>query len=106
MRSLAGIKGHEACAVAIGALRDDDAGVRLAAVTSLGEIGEGAAVEPLADVMLGGDEEEIRAWAAWSLGEIGDERAVPLLLKAYQTCPMQVMKMARESLLGVFKVEP
>jgi HEAT repeat protein len=106
MRSLAGIKGQEACALAIAALRDEDAGVRLAAVTGLGEIGDSAAVEPLAEVMLGGDEEEIRAWAAWSLGEIGDERAIPLLLKAHKTCPMQVMKMAKESLVGVFKVEP
>ena len=106
LRSLSGIRGQEACAMAIRALQDEDAGVRLAAVTSLGEIGHSRALEPLAEVMLGGDEEEIRAWAAWSLGEIGDERAVPLLKKAYMTCPMQVMKMAKESLAQVFGVEP
>jgi HEAT repeat protein len=106
MRSLAGIKGQEACALATAALQDEDAGVRLAAVSSLGEIGLSSALEPLAEVMLGSDEEEIRAWAAWSLGEIGDERAVPLLMKACKTCPLQVMKMAEESLVQVFKVEP
>jgi len=106
LRSLSGIRGQKACALAVGALQDEDAGVRLAAVTCLGEIGHSSALEPLAEVMLGGDEEEIRGWAAWSMGEIGDERAVPLLKKAYRTCPMQVMKMAKESLAQVFKVEP
>ena len=56
--------------------------------------------------MFGEDEEEIRAWSAWSLGEIRDERAVEHLRKAYKTCPMEVMKMARESLVEVFKLEP
>jgi HEAT repeat protein len=80
--------------------------VRLTAVTSLGEIGQSKVLEPLVDVMFGQDEQEIRAWAAWSLGEIGDPRAVEPLRKAYKTCPMEVMKKAKDSLLEVFKIEP
>jgi HEAT repeat protein len=46
----------------------------------------------------------MRSWAAWSLGEIADERAIEPLQRAYKTCPTQVMKMARDSLVEVFKV--
>jgi HEAT repeat protein len=53
--------------------------------------------------MFSDDEPEIRAWAAWSLGEIGDPRAVEHLMKAYRTCPMEVMNQARDSLVEVFK---
>ncbi len=55
--------------------------------------------------MFGQEDEEIRAWAAWSLGEIGDERAVEPLQRAYKTCPMEVMKKARDSLVEVFGQE-
>ena len=55
--------------------------------------------------MFGQEDEEIRAWAAWSLGEIGDERAVEHLQKAYKTCPTEVMKKAKDSLVEVFKQE-
>ncbi|HOV52259.1 MAG TPA: HEAT repeat domain-containing protein, partial [Methanothrix sp.] len=79
--------------------------VRYTAVTTLGEIGHNKALEALVEVMFGKDDEEIRAWAAWSLGEIKDPRAVEHLQKAYKTCPMEVMKKARDSLVEVFKVE-
>jgi hypothetical protein len=62
-------------------------------------------VDALVEVMFGQDEEEIRAWAAWSLGEIGDARAVEHLQRAYKTCPMEVMKKAKDSLVEVFKAE-
>ena len=72
-------------------------------MTTLGEIGHNKALDALVEVMFGQDDEEIRAWAAWSLGEIGDERAVEPLQRAYKTCPMEVMKKARDSLVEVFK---
>lgn len=105
LKSLARIRGEKACNLALSALNDEDYGVRLTAVTTLGEIRSRLALDPLIEVMFGKDEEEIRAWAAWSLGEIGDERAVEHLRKAYKTCPMEVMKKARDSLEEVFKQE-
>ncbi len=106
LKSLAQIKGENACDLALTALKDEDFGVRLTAVTTLGEIGHSSAVDHLVEVMFGDDEEEIRAWSAWSLGEIGDERAIEHLRKAYKTCPMEVMKKAKDSLVEVFKQEP
>ena len=87
------------------ALKDEDWQVRYTAVTTLGEIGHNKALDALVEVMFGQEDEEIRAWAAWSLGEIGDERAVEPLQRAYKTCPTEVMKKARDSLVEVFKVE-
>jgi len=105
LKSLGRIKGEKACDLALQSLQDEDWQVRYTAVTSLGEIGHGKAVEALVAVMFGQDDEEIRAWAAWSLGEIGDVRAVEHLQRAYKTCPMEVMKKAKDSLVEVFKVE-
>jgi len=106
LKSLAQIKGENACNLALTVLLDEDYGVRLTAVTTLGEIGHSSAIDHLVEIMFGEDEEEIRAWSAWSLGEIGDERAVEHLRKAYKTCPMMVMKKAKESLVEVFGIEP
>jgi len=105
LKALGRIKGEKACDVALRALQDEDSQVRYTAVTALGEIGQCKAVDTLVEIMFGQDEEEIRAWAAWSLGEIGDVRAVEHLRKAYRTCPMEVMKKAKDSLVEVFKVE-
>jgi HEAT repeat protein len=106
LKSLSRIKGEQACRLSLDALKDEDASVRLNAVTALGEIGHSLALDHLVEVMFGQDELEIRAWAAWSLGEIGDDRAIEHLIKAYKTCPMDVMKKARASLEEVFRVEP
>jgi HEAT repeat protein len=83
LKSLGKVRAEQACYLALGVLLDGDASVRLTAVTTLGEIGNVAALDPLVEVMFGQDEDEIRAWAAWSLGELGDARAVDPLMKAY-----------------------
>jgi len=106
LKSLGRMKSERACDLAQKSLKDDDYRVRLAAVTSLGEIGQSDALNALVEVMFCEDEEEVRAWAAWSLGEIGDPRAIEPLMKAYKTCPMGVMKKAKDSLVEIFKVEP
>jgi HEAT repeat protein len=103
LKSLGKIKGERACDLALHSLKDHDWQVRYTAVTTLGEIGNSKALDALVDVMFSKENEEIRAWAAWSLGEIGDERAVEHLLKAYKTCPLEVMKKAKDSLEEVFK---
>jgi HEAT repeat protein len=105
LKSLGKVRGEQACSLALDALKDEDSGVRLAAVTSLGDIGNVAALDPLVEVMFSHDEEEIRAWAAWSLGELGNARAVEHLMKAYRTCPMDVMKKAKASLEEIFGVK-
>ena len=105
LKSLGKIKGEAACDLALQALHDQDWQVRYTAVTMLGEIGHNKALVPLVEIMFGPEDEEMRAWAAWSLGEIADERAIEPLQRAYKTCPTEVMKKAKDSLVEVFKVE-
>jgi HEAT repeat protein len=106
LKSICRFKTKRACNLAASALKDEMSQIRLAAVTSLGEIGHTSAVQDLIDVMLGEDfEEEVRAWAAWSLGEIKDKRAVGPLLEACKSSPPEVQKKARDSLREVFGVE-
>ena len=62
-----------------------NAGVRWAAVRSLGAIKDAkAAVIPLISLLDEEKEKEsnIRDWAAWALGEIGDKRAIKPLINA------------------------
>jgi len=105
LKSLGKIKGEGACDLALQALQDKDWQVRYTAVTTLGEIGHNKALESLVEIMFGQEDEEMQAWAAWSLGEIADERAIEPLQRAYKTCPTEVMKKAKDSLVEVFKVE-
>ena len=105
LKSLGKIKGKRACSLALPALKDEDWQVRITAVTTLGEIGHNKALDHLVEFMFCQDDEEIRAWAAWSLGEIADERAVEPLKLAYKTCPTEVMRKAKDSLVEVFKQE-
>lgn len=105
LKSLGKIKAEEACGLAMQALQDPEWQVRYTAVTTLGEIGHNKALDALVEVMFGGEDEEIRAWAAWSLGEIADVRAIEPLQRAYKTCPTEVMKKAKDSLVEVFKIE-
>jgi HEAT repeat protein len=105
LKSLGKIKAEESCDLAMQALQDQEWQVRYTAVTTLGEIGHNKALDALVKVMFGGEDEEIRAWAAWSLGEIADVRAIEPLQRAYKTCPTEVMKKAKDSLVEVFKVE-
>jgi HEAT repeat protein len=105
LKSMGKIKGEAACDLALPSLQDLDWQVRYTAVTALGEIAHNKALDPLVEIMFGRDDEEMRAWAAWSLGEIADERAIEPLLRAYKTCPTEVMKKARDSLVEVFKEE-
>ena len=105
LKSLGKIKGESACDLALLALPDQDWQVRYTAVIALGEIGHNKALVRLVEIMFGPEDEEIRAWAAWSLGEIGDRRAIEPLQRAYKTCPTEVMKKAKDSLVEVFKVE-
>ena len=106
LKSLGRIKGEQACHLALSSLEDEDEAVRLNAVTALGEIGNSIALDRLVEVMFGQDEPEIRAWSAWSLGEIGDARAIEHLIKAYKTCPIEVMRKAKASLEEVFNISP
>ncbi|MBN1235318.1 MAG: HEAT repeat domain-containing protein [Methanotrichaceae archaeon] len=105
LKALGKIKSEKACDLALQALKDQDWQVRYTAVTTLGEIGHNKALDALVEVIFGPDDEETRAWAAWSLGEIGDERAIEPLQRAYKTCPTEVMKKAKDSLVEVFGLE-
>jgi len=105
LKSLGKIKGEKACDLALLALKDQDWQVRYTAVIALGEIGHNKALVPLVEIMFGLEDEEMRAWAAWSLGEIADEKAIEPLQRAYKTCPTEVMKKAKDSLVEVFGQE-
>jgi HEAT repeat protein/beta-lactamase regulating signal transducer with metallopeptidase domain len=70
-----------AAAALIGALRDDDAGVRAAAAEALGKRGESTAVPALV-AALRDEEAAVRANAVEALAEVGDGRALEGLLTA------------------------
>jgi HEAT repeat protein len=57
---------------------EKDHNVRQSAAWSLGELGDGRAVEPLIEAL--DDRKRVREVAARALGEIGDERAVEPLI--------------------------
>jgi len=64
------------------ALQDENVSVRLAAVNSLGEIQDPAAITALARALKEDTDARVREAAAWALGEIDDNRAVPHLVEA------------------------
>lgn len=63
----------------LAALEHSDLEVRWRAVVALGWIGDGRAVEPLAD-LLRASPYEVKINVVWALGQIGDARAVSRLL--------------------------
>jgi HEAT repeat protein len=69
-------------AALIGTLDDADAQVRLAAVNSLRQLEDPAAIAALSKVLKEDTDARVREAAAWALGEIGDTRAVPSLIEA------------------------
>ena len=82
-------QGTEQSAAAIAALmetlRDENATVRLAAVNSLGSLGDPRAIAALAKALREDRDARVREAAARALGEIDDKRAVPALLEALKT---------------------
>lgn len=73
--------GPDAVEPLMGALRDQDMGVRCRACMALGGLRDTRAVEPLLATLQDG-ESAVRAEAAYALGQIGDSRAVPALISA------------------------
>src|ERR1043166_2743768 len=71
-----------AVAALIEALHDADASVRLAAVNSLQQLEDPAAIAALAKVLKEDTDARVREAAAWALGQIEDRRAVPHLIEA------------------------
>lgn len=69
----------------IEALDDANAAVRLAAVNSLGTLGDPRAIAALGKVLEEDSDTRVRRAAADALGEIDDPRAVPHLLDALKT---------------------
>jgi HEAT repeat protein/beta-lactamase regulating signal transducer with metallopeptidase domain len=67
------------------ALTDETASVRLAAVNSLGNLQDPAAIAALAKALKEDTDARVREAAAWALGEIDDNRAVPHLLEALRS---------------------
>jgi HEAT repeat protein/beta-lactamase regulating signal transducer with metallopeptidase domain len=63
-------------------LDDETVSVRLAAVNSLGNLQDPAAIAALAKALKEDTDARVREAAAWALGEIDDNRAVPHLLES------------------------
>ena len=77
--------GATALTALIETLGDASVGVRLAAVQSLGTLGDPRAIAALAKALKEDTDARVREAAAQSLGEIDDNRAVPALLDALKT---------------------
>ena len=60
----------------IGALKDEDQGVRNRAAEALGHLKNATAVDPLIEVLRNDENRDVRQMAAWALGEIDDVRAI------------------------------
>ncbi|HXT50015.1 MAG TPA: HEAT repeat domain-containing protein [Thermoanaerobaculia bacterium] len=89
--------GPAAASALIGALRDDDAGVRAAAAEALRKRGETAAVPALV-AALSDEEAAVRANAVEALGELGDGRALDGLLTALGDANAEVRARAASAL--------
>jgi hypothetical protein len=74
----------------IRAMQDPDIAVRAEAVSSLGNLGDPKAVEPLISTLDGDSDPYVRSLAAKSLGEIGDPRAMEPLRRAIKNDTMEV----------------
>ena len=100
MFALAQIEDPRVAEPVVGALHDDDPGVRAAAATGLGKVGGPDAVDPLI-AALGDDVVDVRASAAESLGRIADPRAVAALAVALVDDDERLAQMAARSLVSI-----
>jgi HEAT repeat protein/beta-lactamase regulating signal transducer with metallopeptidase domain len=73
---------HFAIGPLITALNDTDAGVRLEAAQSLGQMEDSLAVAALTRALRSDSDARVRKMAAWALGNIEDESAVSALVQA------------------------
>ncbi len=89
---------------ALNSLKDEDENMRSHAALSLGWIGEGEIVEPLAKVLLNDLSSKVRANAAMSLGQVGDADAIKYLIYALEDKDANVRGMSTYS-LGLLKAE-
>jgi HEAT repeat protein len=60
----------------IGALKDEDQGVRLRAAEALGQLKNAAATDPLIEILRNDENSDVRQKAAWALGQICDPGTV------------------------------
>jgi HEAT repeat protein len=79
-------------------LKDKDWQIRWYAVSSLGEMRERGAVDPLISVLKSDPNGYVRAMAAWALGQIGDQRGVSPLIDALADESYDVRKRALDAL--------
>jgi hypothetical protein len=87
----------------IGALKDEDQGVRYRAAEALGQLKNATSVDSLIEA-LNDENSDVRQKAAWALGEIGDARAVdPLNYASVKDADGYVREEAKKALekLGV-----
>ena len=89
---------------ALKSLKDEDENMRSHAALSLGWIGEGDVVEPLAKALLNDLSSKVRANAAMSMGQVGDEKAITYLIYALEDKDANVRGMTTYS-LGLLKAE-
>lgn len=75
-------RARDLVAALAGVLADPDAEVRQAAVKTLGDLQDTAAVTALTMALSRDDDPEVRATAAWSLGQLESARAIPALSRA------------------------
>ncbi len=79
-------------ATLVAATEDPEVGVREAAVTALGEIGDPVVVPRLLALAGGDDDVLVREAAVAAAGAVGDETAVPTLLELVAAGPPQVRR--------------
>lgn len=94
------VRGGRAVVALIEAVSDENPGVRLSAVETLGKLQDPRAVEALIEALRQDPDPKVRAMAAWALGEIEDPRAVPALTTALRTDDDQGVRVQAAEALG------
>ena len=83
----------------IGALKDEDQGVRNRAAKALGQLKDATAVDPLIEVLKNDDNRDVRQEAACSLGQIDDARSIdPLSYASVKDIDSYVREEAKKAL--------
>lgn len=85
--ALGSIGGERAEEKLLELIHDEDGGVRLYAVHSLGRIGKEEFITPLTDRLLNDEDKGVRTVAAYALGEMGAGQARAALTQAWKNDP-------------------
>ena len=101
--ALAGLKDERAATALLNALTDENAEIRLKAITGLGNLKDAKVVAKLSEILENPLEpDDIRAAAAAALGNIGDKTAETVLIRALD---IRIGDISKDAIIALGKLE-